>query len=123
MDEEEDERIARRGRGGTHTAARRFNGAEDAALRQAVSHVSSGGYAAFRWDQVVEQLVKLNFTRRTGKSVRNRYLRLTAKPTIHKPEPKNHCRVCGAYVRGHSCLGKPLNPTKPAPEVKPTAEE
>ena len=104
--------VARRGRGGAHPDARRFTGAEDVALRRAFDRVMSDPLYLFRWDQVVEQLVEWGYERRTEKSVRNRYLRLTRKPSIHEPEKKNRCRFCGEYTRGHSCKG-----------MKPTATE
>jgi hypothetical protein len=108
QNQEADERVARRGRGGAHPGLRRFTGPEDTALRQAVDRVASDPIYLFRWDQVVEQLAEGGFPRRTEKSVRNRYLRLTRKPTIHDAEKKNRCRFCGEYTRGHSCPG--MNP-------------
>lgn len=95
----------RRGRGGAHPGARRFTGAEDAALRRAFDRVMADPIYLFRWDTVVEQLVEWGYERRTEKSVRNRYLRLTRKPSIHDAEKKNRCRFCGEYTRGHSCTG------------------
>lgn len=110
--DEDAERVARRGRGGAHLGARRFTGAEDAALRRAFERVMSDPLYLFRWEQVADQLVEEGFLRRTEKSVRNRYLRLTRKPSIHEPEKKNRCRFCGEYTRGHSCK-----------EMKPAATE
>jgi hypothetical protein len=101
----EDERVVARGRGGSHINARRFVGSEDAALRQAVERALSESNTALRWDRIVDQLEEAGFSRRTEKSVRNRYLRITRKPNIHQPEPKNRCRLCGEYTRGHTCSG------------------
>ena len=109
--DEDAERVARRGRGGAHPGSRRFTGPEDAALRRAVERLGSDPIYLFRWEQVADQLVKDGFPGRTEKSVRNRYLRLTRKPSIHAPEKKNRCRFCGEYTRGHSCKGMKPTPT------------
>lgn len=80
-------------------------------LRRAVERLGSDPIYLFRWEQVADQLVKDGFPGRTEKSVRNRYLRLTRKPSIHAPEKKNRCRFCGEYTRGHSCKGMKPTPT------------
>ena len=116
---EDDVEVERRGRGGVHPGARRFTGAEDAALRRAVDRGMADPIYLFRWDTVVEQLVAWGYERRTEKSVRNRYLRLTRKPSIHEPEKKNRCRFCGEYTRGHSCPGMKPKVTECVSSEKP----
>lgn len=101
---------ARRGRGGAHSDARRFEAGEDAALREAVARYVLPRLP--RWAQIAEQLAQRGFSKRTPKSLRNRWLRINTRPTIHN-DSKNRCRVCGAYQRGHSCTGRKKEEANP----------
>lgn len=93
----------RRKPGGVHPDARRFEAEEDAALREAVARYASPRLP--RWSRIAEQLEERGFGKRTPKSLRNRWLRINARPTIHNDQ-KNRCRLCGKWQRGHSCTGR-----------------
>ena len=89
-----------RGRGGAHTNARYFTGAEDRAIKRIVAHQEER-----RWVNVVEALVALGYERRTSKSVRNRFLRMHMNAQGLGKEAKNFCRVCRQFKKGHTCAG------------------
>jgi hypothetical protein len=93
----------RRKPGGAHPDARRFEATEDAALREAVARYVSPRLP--RWSRIAEQLEERGFEKRTAKSLRNRWLRINATPTIYN-DSKNRCRLCGEWQRGHSCPGR-----------------
>lgn len=103
----------RRRRGGAHPKARRFESDEDVALREAVARFVSPRLP--RWTLIAEQLEQRGFEKRTAKSLRNRWLRINALPTIHNDQ-KNRCRVCGEYQRGHSCTGPKMRVVCDDPE-------
>ena len=102
----------RRGRGGAPPEARRVEATEDAALREAVARYVPPRLP--RWSRIAEQLEERGFEKRTAKSLRNRWLRINAVPTIHN-DSKNRCRLCGERQRGLSCPRRKEEARAPPP--------
>lgn len=81
---------------------RRFTGREDVALKEIVNERST---RRISWPDVVTKLEQLGYSKRTAKSVRNRYLRQKQlQSSTFRLPGTNRCRKCGKMQRGHVCL-------------------
>ena len=77
--------------GGLHETMQEWTPMEDQILMKAIRDMSKRSWVE----------MQIYFPYRSVSSIRNRYQRLTKKN--HSLPPKQKCRYCGKYRRGHIC--------------------